>query len=85
MNCPTLLNFIDNRFVPGGGRTFEKRSPVDGRLIAHVAEAGEEEIDAAVRAARAALGGEWGRLDVAKRAELLHAVADEINRRFDDF
>jgi aminomuconate-semialdehyde/2-hydroxymuconate-6-semialdehyde dehydrogenase len=82
---PTLGHFIANRFVTDGPHTFEKRSPVDGRVIARVAEAGEAEVDAAVRAARAALQGDWGRLDVNKRAELLHAVADEINRRFDDF
>ncbi|HEX6705810.1 MAG TPA: 2-hydroxymuconic semialdehyde dehydrogenase [Albitalea sp.] len=85
MSLRTLGHFIDNRFVGDGPRTFEKRSPVDGRVIARVAEAGVEEVDAAVRAARAALQGEWGRLDVGKRADLLNAVADGINRRFDDF
>jgi aminomuconate-semialdehyde/2-hydroxymuconate-6-semialdehyde dehydrogenase len=84
MSYRSLLNFIDSRFTESG-RTFEKRSPVDGRVIARVSEAGEQEVDAAVRAARAALDGEWARLDVGKRAELLHAVADEITRRFDDF
>jgi aminomuconate-semialdehyde/2-hydroxymuconate-6-semialdehyde dehydrogenase len=79
-----IAHFIDGRFVPAH-RTFEKRSPVDGRLIATVAEAGREEVDAAVRAARAALRGEWGRMDVAKRTALLHAVADGIEARFDEF
>jgi len=79
-------HFIDGAYVPSAhGRTFENRSPVDGRLVALVHEAGEAEVDAAVRAARAALAGPWGRLDVAERAKLLHAVADEIERRFDDF
>src|SRR5882762_9967877 len=86
MDCCTLLNFIGSRFVPAeGDRTFDKRSPVDGRLIARVAEAGKVEVDAAVQAARAALRGDWGRMGVAKRAELLYAVADEIHRRFDEF
>jgi aminomuconate-semialdehyde/2-hydroxymuconate-6-semialdehyde dehydrogenase len=79
-----IAHFIDGRFVIAN-RTFEKHSPVDGRLIARVAEAGREEVDAAVRAARAALAGEWGRMDVAKRAALLHALAGEIERRFDEF
>lgn len=48
-------------------------------------EAGQAEVDAAVAAGRAALKGEWGRMSVVKRAELLHAVADEIIRRFDEF
>jgi aminomuconate-semialdehyde/2-hydroxymuconate-6-semialdehyde dehydrogenase len=81
-----IPNFIDGRFVPaGGGKRFDKRSPVDGRLIARVAEARTVEVDAAVRAARAALQGEWGRMDLARRTALLHAVADEIERRFDEF
>jgi aminomuconate-semialdehyde/2-hydroxymuconate-6-semialdehyde dehydrogenase len=50
-----------------------------------VSEAGAPEVDAAVAAARAALAGPWGRLAVAERVDLLYAVANEINRRFDDF
>jgi len=81
-----ILNFIGGEFVASkSGRTFENRSPVDGRLIGHVAEAGEPEVNVAVQAARAALAGPWGQMDVAKRTEMLHAVADEVNRRFDDF
>jgi len=81
-----ILNFIGGEFVVAkSGKTFENRSPIDGRLIGTVSEAGEPEVDAAVRAARAALEGPWGSMDLAKRCELLYAVADEINRRFDDF
>jgi aminomuconate-semialdehyde/2-hydroxymuconate-6-semialdehyde dehydrogenase len=81
-----IRNFIDGEFTTAkSGKTFENRSPVDGRLIGLVAEAGAPEVDAAVRAARAALAGPWGAMDTAKRTELLYAVADEINRRFDDF
>jgi len=81
-----ILNFIDGEFVrSGSGKTFENRSPTDGRRIGTVSEAGPAEVDAAVRAARAALAGPWGRMDLARRCEMLYAVADEINRRFDDF
>ena len=79
-----IRNFIDGAFV-ATGKTFEKHSPVDGQVIAVVHEAGQAEVDAAVRAARSALKGPWGRLTVAERAELLYAVADGINRRFDEF
>lgn len=79
-----VRNFIGGEFV-ATGRPFEKRSPLDNRLIAQVHEAGQTEVDAAVAAARAALHGPWGRLTVADRVELLYAVAHEINRRFDDF
>jgi aminomuconate-semialdehyde/2-hydroxymuconate-6-semialdehyde dehydrogenase len=86
MSATTFLHFIDNRFVASAsGRHFEKRSPVDGSLVGSVAEAGVEEVGAAVQAARAALQGPWGRLTLAQRTEMLYAVAREIDRRFDDF
>ncbi|HMO47758.1 MAG TPA: 2-hydroxymuconic semialdehyde dehydrogenase [Rubrivivax sp.] len=77
-------NFINGEFV-ATAKTFDKRAPVDNRVIGQVHEAGRAEVDAAVQAARKALKGEWGRMSVQKRVELLYAVADEINRRFDDF
>ncbi len=81
-----VLNFIDGEYrAAASGKTFENRSPTDNRLVGRVSEAGEPEVDAAVRAARAALHGPWGEMDMAKRGELLGAVADEINRRFDEF
>ena len=79
-----FLNFINGDFV-ATSKTFENRAPADNRLLGRVHEAGAAEVDAAVRVARAALQGEWGRMSVGRRVELLHAVADEINRRFDDF
>jgi aminomuconate-semialdehyde/2-hydroxymuconate-6-semialdehyde dehydrogenase len=81
-----VLNFIDGEYrAAASGKTFENRSPTDNRLVGRVSEAGEPEVDAAVRAARAALHGPWGEMDMGKRGELLCAVADEINRRFDEF
>jgi len=79
-----FLNFINGEFI-ATSKTFDNRAPADNRLLGRVHEAGAAEVDAAVRAARAALQGEWGRMGVARRVELLHEVADEINRRFDDF
>ncbi|WP_430418378.1 2-hydroxymuconic semialdehyde dehydrogenase [Methylibium petroleiphilum] len=82
----TLQHFINGEFTSSSqGKTFSKRSPVDNRVIASVAEAGEAEVDAAVTAARRALHGDWARLGTEKRLAMLHAVADEITRRFDDF
>ena len=86
MSSATFLHFIGNRFVPSASeRQFEKISPVDGSLVGTVAEGGPEEVDLAVRAATEALKGPWGRLTLAQRTDMLHAVAREIDRRFDDF
>jgi len=81
-----VLNFIGGRSVSGtSGKTFANRSPVTGAVISLVHEAGRAEVGAAVTAARAALEGPWGSMPLPERAALLHRVADEINRRFDDF
>ena len=81
-----INNFINGEFVAAStGRRFEKRSPVDNQAIASVAEASEVDVDRAVAAARSALEGEWGQMSTAARVDMLHAVADEITRRFDDF
>src|SRR5580692_2753369 len=86
MSSATFLHFIGNRFVPSASeRQFEKTSPVDGSLVGTVAEGGQAEVDSAVQAATVALQGTWGRLTLAQRTDMLHAVAREIDRRFDDF
>jgi aminomuconate-semialdehyde/2-hydroxymuconate-6-semialdehyde dehydrogenase len=77
-------NFIAGRYVRGTD-FFEKRSPVDGRVIARVALAGPAEVDAAVEAARKALQGPWSHLTVAQRGDLLYRIADGIEKRFDEF
>ncbi len=79
-----IHNFINGEYT-ASDRSFDKRSPVTGLVIAQVHEAGRAEVDAAVAAARAALHGPWARMTVAERVERLHAVADGITRRFDDF
>ncbi|MBL8486802.1 MAG: 2-hydroxymuconic semialdehyde dehydrogenase, partial [Rhodocyclaceae bacterium] len=79
-----ILNFINGEFV-GAGKDFDKRSPLTNRVIATVAEATKAEVDAAVLAARAALDGPWGKMTVVERVDMLYAVANEINNRFDEF
>lgn len=78
-----LYNMIAGQAVPGRA-TFDKINPVDGSLVAQVHEAGQDTVDAAVRAARRALEGPWGRMRVAERVTLLRKVADRIEERFDD-
>lgn len=80
----TLDNYVDGRFI-GTARRFDKRSPVNGEIVASVAEADAGIVDAAVRAATRAVHGEWGQLPLAERVRLLHKVADGIERRFEDF
>ena len=79
-----LRNHVGGKWVDTG-RIFENINPVNGSKVCDVSEADSETVDRAVKAARAAMAGEWGRLSAADRAALLHKVADRIEARFDEF
>ena len=72
---------IDGRRVkPLSGRYFNTVNPATEQVIAQVAEAGVEDVDAAVRSARKALDGEWGHMKASDRGRLLLKLADLIKR-----
>ncbi len=79
-----IRNYIDGKFRESG-TIFEKRSPVDGRIVAHVHEACEADVNDAVMAARRASDGDWGRMAQRERSAMLGKVAGLIEARFDDF
>ena len=79
-----LQNYIDGHFV-SGVREFADLNPADGSTIATVCEAGPEQVDEAVHAARRAVDGAWGSTNVRDRAAMLYKVADLIESRFDCF
>ncbi len=68
------MNFIDGRWVTGGGASFESRDPACDAVIWKGAAADEAQVAQAVAAARAAFP-EWARRTVAQRCELLEAYA----------
>jgi acyl-CoA reductase-like NAD-dependent aldehyde dehydrogenase len=66
------------------GETFDKVNPATEDLLVQVPSATEEDVDKAVRAARAQSdGGEWSELAGAARGALLHRLADLIERDAD--
>ena len=81
---PERRNHINGRFV-GSAKQFTKMSPVDGSEVAIVHEADRGMVDEAVKAARAALKGPWGRMPLQERVDLLRSIAAGIDKRFDDF
>ena len=81
-----IANFIDGAFTDGSEqKIFVKRSPLDNKIIARVTEASRADVDRAVEAGRRALKGPWKKFTVEQRVDLLHALANEMTRRFDDF
>ncbi|NSC20846.1 aldehyde dehydrogenase family protein [Streptomyces albus subsp. chlorinus] len=73
--------FIDGAWRPATGTgTIEVTNPADGSLLATVPAGGPEDVDAAVRAARAALPG-WSATPPARRAARLEALQRILSAR----
>ncbi|HKQ01285.1 MAG TPA: aldehyde dehydrogenase family protein [Actinomycetes bacterium] len=77
---------IGGRWVePASGKHFKTISPATEEVLAEVAEAGEEDVDAAVRAARAAYTKVWSKLSGAERAKYLYRIARILQERAREF
>jgi aldehyde dehydrogenase (NAD+) len=76
---------IGGRWVEAlSGRTFDSVNPATGRVIAQLAEGGEEDVDRAVNAARTAFEGPWSQFKPFDRQALMLKIADTVERHFDD-
>src|SRR5262245_40292353 len=73
---PQLVNhWIDDREAASAAdATFEKRSPIDDRVIAHVARGAAVDVRRAIDAAERSADA-WGRLPAPKRGEILGRAA----------
>ncbi|HET7248335.1 MAG TPA: aldehyde dehydrogenase family protein [Gemmatimonadales bacterium] len=72
--------FIGGQWVaPASGETFETINPATRGVLARVAQAGAADVDAAVRAARAALPA-WSGLPGHARARYLYALARAVQK-----
>lgn len=76
-------NFIDGRFVESEKR-FAGINPANGIRFADIHEATRGMVDEAVEAGHRAVQA-WGKTSVVDRAAMLCSIADEIDRRADDF
>jgi aldehyde dehydrogenase (NAD+) len=72
--------FIGGRWVKGkDGESFETFNPATGEVLARVTQAGEKDVDAAVKAARQAQPGWWA-LGGHGRARYLYALARHVQK-----
>src|SRR5699024_4648892 len=69
---------IDGQRVEGTGESLAVTNPASGEVIASIAEAGAEQVDAAMRAADEAFES-WSRTTPGERAERLLALADRFD------
>ena len=76
LTIPRPLNLIGGTWRAAAlGRELPMISPIDGMRFASIADSGPEDVAAAIDAARAALGGEWGGLTAAERGRLMLRLA----------
>ncbi|MCC7413561.1 MAG: 2-hydroxymuconic semialdehyde dehydrogenase [Gammaproteobacteria bacterium] len=81
----TLGQFIGGEATHRGTRAYECVYPATGESTYEVLEADAETTDAAVRAARRALGGPWAHMTAADRGAVLRRIAERITARADEF
>ncbi|MEU7998294.1 aldehyde dehydrogenase family protein [Micromonospora sp. NPDC049060] len=74
--------FVDGEFVdPTDGGTFKTVNPASEEVLAEVAEAGAQDVDRAVRAARQAYEKVWGPMPGRDRAKYLFRIARILQER----
>src|SRR5438128_1167055 len=82
---PQQLLIGGERVEAADGRTFATLDPSSGREIVSVSQAGSEDVERAVKAAREALEeGPWGSMPPAGREQLMLALAEAIERNDDE-
>ncbi|RAO18911.1 aldehyde dehydrogenase family protein [Micromonospora noduli] len=79
---PSYGLFIDGTFVdPTDGGSFKSINPASEEVLAEVAEAGAQDVERAVRAARRAYDKVWGPMPGRDRAKYLYRIARLIQER----
>jgi phenylacetaldehyde dehydrogenase len=77
--------FINGEWTDAAsGKTFETPDPATGETLALIAEGEAEDIDRAVRAARAAFEGPWSRLTASERGRIIWRIGDLILEHADE-
>ena len=75
-------NIINAEHVPAAsGKTLDIINPATGESLGKAAASGHDDVDRAVKAARAALNGKWGRLPASGRTKILFKAAELMNAR----
>jgi phenylacetaldehyde dehydrogenase len=78
---------INGKWVEAAsGKTFPTYNPATGEVLSHVAEGDREDIDRAVKAARAAFEkGPWAKISPSERGRMMWRLADLIERHTEEF
>jgi aldehyde dehydrogenase (NAD+) len=84
--APSYGLFINGEFTPAAdGRTFATVNPATEEPLTEVAQAGQQDVDRAVKAARTAYEKVWGPMPAAQRAKYIYRIARLIAERAREF
>jgi alpha-ketoglutaric semialdehyde dehydrogenase len=79
--APLFQNYIGGRWLPAqNGATFENRNPANGELLGRFPLSDQQDVAAAVAAARKSFAS-WRLVPAPKRGEILYRVAELLSRR----
>ncbi|MDF1812437.1 MAG: aldehyde dehydrogenase family protein [Verrucomicrobiales bacterium] len=79
-------HFINGKWTaPKEGDYFSTTNPANGKKIAEVASGSQADVNAAVKAARAAYEGPWGKLSARDRGKYIYRIARLIQERAREF
>src|SRR5277367_4736359 len=83
----TRKMLINGKWVEAAsGKTFATYNPATGEVLARVAEGDREDIDRAVKAARAAFeNGAWSRLTPSERGRMIWKLGDLLEENLEEF
>lgn len=84
---PHVTSLIDGQSVAprSSGTDLEILNPTTEAVVSQLREADATEVDAAVRAARAAFDhGRWPRMDINERKDILYAIRDHLRRHAEE-
>ena len=73
--------FINGEFTPGHGAPFKTINPATEEVLAEIAQANEEDVNAAVMAARKAYDKSWSKMSGRDRGKYLFRIARLIQER----
>ncbi|MEW6731038.1 MAG: aldehyde dehydrogenase family protein [Acidobacteriota bacterium] len=92
MSAPSKATIKPGKLFIGGqwqeaksARTFPTINPATAEPITDIADAGGEDVDLAVAAARNALSGPWAKISAAERGEIIWRIADLMMKYVEEF
>src|SRR5580700_2845351 len=83
----TRKMLINGKWVDAAsGKTFKTYNPATGEVLSHVAEGDKEDIDRAVKAARAAFEtGPWSKISPSERGRMIWRLGDLLEKHLEEF